>query len=390
MAAVLSSEMDDTDRLVILKRDCEGNALTLLPPDINDSGVAFEIRDAATIRYGLAAVKGLGQAAAEQIIAARADGPFASLADFCERVYTHRIGRRAIEALIKSGALDRFGHNRPSLLAGVPAAIGHAERAAAARESGQSDLFAMPPSGEDSRTVDAGTAVSLEPDWKSRERLEAERESLGLYMSGHPYDEYRQDGPFVSSGTLASLKGAPAPKAADGGKPWAGGTDCTAVGLVTGLRKRGGRVTFELDDGDQRLEVSLFQDAYDRYRHLLTPESIVVVSGKLRFDDFLDGWRLHGKEVMDIDRVIETRADKLIIRWRDAGHGQLDPQGLKAILEPFRPGKCEISLFYARGAAQARLVLGPDWGVRPSRELRDQLAHVVGEDGYRFIYGAAN
>ncbi|MBT8442008.1 MAG: DNA polymerase III subunit alpha [Gammaproteobacteria bacterium] len=385
MAAVMTSEMDDTDRLVIMKRDCEQNGLTLLPPDINDSGSAFEMRDAASIRYGLGALKGLGHGAADQIIAARADGPFRSLDDFCERVHTHKVGRRAIEALIKSGAMDAFGPNRPSLLTRVPTAIGHAERAARARDSGQDDLFAMPGSQPEPTRADSGAEIAVESDWSFRDKLEAERESLGLYMSGHPFDEYRHDGPFVSSGTLSGLTSAPPPKS-NGNKPWSRGSDCSAAGLVTGLRRRGGRVTFELDDGVQRLEVTLFQDAYDRFRHLLTPESIVVVSGKIRFDDFINGWRLNGKEVADIDRVVESKASSLIIRWTEEANGELDPARLKSILEPYRPGGCAISLYYLRGDAQARVLLGRDWAVRPSRELREQLMRVVGDDGYRFIY----
>ncbi len=385
MAAVMTSEMDDTDRLVIMKRDCEQNGLTLLPPDINDSGSVFEIRDAASMRYGLGALKGLGHGAADQIIAARVDGPFRSLDDFCERVHTHKVGRRAIEALIKSGAMDSLGPNRPSLLARVPTAIGHAERAARARDSGQDDMFAMPGAKPEATLADAGVAITIESDWSFRDKLEAERESLGLYMSGHPFDEYRHDGPFVSSGTLSGLTSAPPPKS-NGDKPWSGGRDCSAAGLVTGLRKRGGRVTFELDDGVQRLEVTLFHDAYDRFRHLLTPESIVVVSGKIRFDDFINGWRLNGKEVASIDRVVESKASKLIIRWCEDANGGLDPTRLKSILEPYRPGGCEISLYYLRGDAQARVLLGRDWAVRPSRELREQLMRIVGDDGYRFIY----
>jgi DNA polymerase-3 subunit alpha len=388
MAAVMSAEMGETDRLDTLKRDIERRpdgerrGLVLLPPDINDSGSRFEIRDAATIRYGLAALKGLGHGAAEQIIAARADEPFRSIDDFCERVYTHKVGRRAVEALIKSGALDGFGPNRPSLMARLPTAIGHAERVARARDSGQNDMFAMTGGGE-TAAPRAEVPMPQLPDWGFRERLDAERESLGLFLSGHPFDEYRHDVVFISSGTLVNLASAPKPHGHDD-KPWAGGKECSAAGLVTGLRKRGGRVTMELDDGEQRLEVSLFQEAYDRYRHLLTPESIVVIAGKIRYDDFIDGWRLNAKEVTDVDRVVESRADRLIIRWREDLNGQLDAGRLKAILEPYRPGRCEISLFYLRTDAQARVRLGEEWGVRPSRELREQLACIVGIDGYRF------
>ena len=211
MASVLSAEMGETDRLDSLKRDIERRpdgerrGLVLLPPDINDSGSRFEIRDAKTIRYGLAALKGLGHGAAEQIIAARADNPFRSLDDFCERVHTHKVGRRAVEALIKSGALDEFAPNRPSLMARVPTAIGHAERVARARDSGQNDMFAMS-GGVESTAPTAEVPMPELPDWGFRERLDAERESLGLFLSGHPFDEYRHDVVFIASGSLPASR----------------------------------------------------------------------------------------------------------------------------------------------------------------------------------------
>ena len=160
------------------------------------------------------------------------------------------------------------------------------------------------------------------------------------------------------------------------------------AGLVTGLRKRSGRINLELDDGQSRIEVSLFQEVYERFRPLLTAHAIVVISGTLKFDDFIDGWRVVAKDIADIDRVIEARAPSLIIRWREDVAGKLDAKRLKHILEPFRPGSCDISLFYARGDAQARVRLGVDWSVRPSRELREQLSEIVGLDGFRFVYRA--
>jgi len=385
MAAVLSAEMGDTDKLAMLKRDVAANHLTLLPPDINDSGVAFAYRGVAEIRYGLAAIKGLGRAAAEHIVAAREDASFVDLDDFCERVYSHKIGRRSIEALIKAGALDATGMNRPGLLARVPAALGHAERAARARDSGQDDMFAMPVGADKEPAGRETAAIPALPDWSFRQQLTAERESLGLYMSGHPFDEYRADGPFISSGSLRSLTSATPPKSG-GNQPWSGGRECSAAGLVTGLRKRGGRITLELDDGETRLEVRLFQEAYERYRHLLTSESIVVISGKLRFDAFVDGWRLTVKEVVDIDRAIESRADRLVIRWPEDANEALTPNRLKSILEPYRPGNCEVSVFYSRSQAQARVRLSAVWSVRPCRELREQLDQIFGRNGYYFGY----
>ena len=265
---------------------------------------------------------------------------------------TPKVGRRAVEALIKSGAMDCFGPNRPSLLAMLPTAVSGAEQAARARDAGQSDMFSQ--GGE--KATDS-TPVIEAPDWSFRQRLDAERESLGLYMSGHPFDQYRPDGPFISSGTIASLIRAQ-PKRNGGDKPWSQGREIVVAGLVTGLRRRGGRVTLELDDGEARLEVSLFKDAFERYRHLLVAHTIVVISGGLKFDEFIDGWRVTAKEVADIDRVIEAKAPNLVIRWHENVSGKLDANRLKDVLEPYRPGSCDISLFYVREDAQARVRLG--------------------------------
>jgi DNA polymerase-3 subunit alpha len=379
MAAVLSSEMDDTDKIVILKRDCDENGLCLLPPDINDSGYFFQRRTDDSIRYGLGAIKGLGRNAAEQILQARQDGDFTSLDDFCQRMQNQKVGRRAIEALIKSGAMDGLGSNRPSLLAILPISLSRAEQTARALAAGQEDMFSL----EVKSGVDGETAA-VEPDWLFSQKLDAERESLGLYMSGHPFDQYRTDGPFIASGTIASLVRAQVPKISE--NPWSKGRDIVVAGCVTGLRKRGGRVTLDLDDGESQIEVTLFQEPFERFRHLLTAHAIVVISGSLKFDEFIDAWRVTAKEVLDIDRVIETRALKLVIRWQEEVNGKLNADRLKNLLEPFRPGSCDVSIFYMRNDAQARVKFGADWAVRPSRELRDQLTEIVGWDGFRFLY----
>jgi DNA polymerase-3 subunit alpha len=382
MAAVLSSDMDDTDKLQTLKRDCEETGLELMRPDVNDSGYAFVVCGPGAVRYGLGAIKGLGRNAAEQIIAARADRPFKDLDDFCQRLDGQRVGRRAAEALIKAGALDGLGSNRPSLLAALPAALRRAEQVARARAAGQEDMFA--PAGGPSDQAPEALAPQLD-DWSLAQILDAERESLGLYLSGHPFDQYRMDGPFISSGTIAALTGE-RPKQT--GERWNGGPEVAVAGLVTGMRKRGSRVTFELDDGADRLEVSVFQDAFERFRHLLANHAIVVIAGTLRFDDFIDGWRLSAREVMDIDRLIETRATGLVIRCEGGLQGPLNAKRLMGLLEPFRPGSCGVSLFISRPDAQARIRLGDDWTVRPSRDLRQRLSEAVGVDGFRFIYDA--
>ncbi len=382
LAAVMSADLDDTDKLTVLRRDVEAEGLVLLLPDINDSGLHFEVRGKRSIRYGLGAVKGLGQGAVETMVAARQAGPFLSLADFCERVDTSRVGRRAVEALIKAGAMDDLAHNRPTLLASLPSALGLAEQAAQARASGQNDMF-----GTSVEQQPTGHAVPEPvPDWGLSALLEAEREALGLYLSGHPFDQYRADIPFVTTGTIGALVSVPPPQT--NGSARRPGRDVTLAGLVSGIRKRGNRVTLELDDGQDRIEVALYQDTYERFRHLLGNNSIVVIAGSLRFEEFIDAWRLTAREVIDIDRAIEGRASGLVIRWCEKQEGFLEPRELETLLEPYRPGRCAVSLFLEKQDTQAHIKLGAGWTVRPSRELRERLSAVVGADGYRFIYGA--
>jgi DNA polymerase-3 subunit alpha len=275
--------------------------------------------------------------------------------------------------------MDQFAPNRPSLLAILPTALNRAEQNARALAAGQEDMFSLEvnPSPDDD-------VIPAQPDWSFSQMLDAERESLGLYMSGHPFDQYRTDAPFITSGSIASLIAAPVSRNAD--KRWSKGREIMTAGLVTGLRRRGGRVTLDLDDGEGRIEVTLFQETFEQYRHLLHAHAIVVIAGSLKFDEFIDAWRVTAKEVLDIDRVIEARALKLVIRWQEDVNGKLNARRLKQVLEPFRPGACDVSVFYLRNDAQARVRFGADWSVRPSRDLRDQLAEIVGWDGFRFLY----
>jgi DNA polymerase-3 subunit alpha len=384
MAAVLSAEMDDTDKLAGLIRDCRAEGLEILPPDVNDSGCAFEVRGEQAIRYGLGALKGLGRNAGDAIVALREDQPFAGLDDFCRRAEPARIGRRALEALAKAGAFDVFGARRPALLAALPDSIGRAEQSARARDSGQTDLFSA---GDGDDTTPAETPIADCPDWGFAERLTAERESLGLYLSGHPCDQYRSDAPFVTSGSIASLLGGRKPNGSPESR--APAQRVTVAGLVSGMRKRGNRVTFDLDDGRDQLEVSLYTETFERCRHLLVAHGIVVVAGKLRYDDFIEGWRLTAEEVSDIDRLIEQRARRLVINWDLTNGGHADPAALRSLLEPFRPGRCDVSLFYQRPDAQARVRLGDAWAVRPTRELRERLSALLGNEHFRFIYDDA-
>ena len=380
MAAVLSSDMDNTDRLEVLKRECDAMNLSVLPPDVNQSVEQFSVETGSEIRYGLAAVKGMGSAAASAICIGRSkENKYNNLYDFCNKVDHQKLSRRAMEALIKAGALDALGTNRPSLLEALPRAHGQAEQHARAQEAGQDDLFG----GRSSIVAVAGIAKIA--DWPENELLAAERESLGLYLSGHPFDQYLADCPYIASGYIANVAAGES-RTNNGSHGPRSSRDVTLAGILTDIRKRGNRVTMFLDDGTGRLEITLFLESYQRFRHLIGSQAVRVVSGTLRHDDFIDGWRLNVRDIEDIDRVIERKASQLVIHWLANGETDLDADILHAILEPFRPGQCDVSLYYATPSAEARLQLGADWSVRPSRALRDRLSEAIGVKSFRFIY----
>ncbi len=380
MAAVMTTEMGDTDALIVQQRECGVLDLSVLPPDVNSSGFAFQAGDQQRIRYGLGAVKGIGRSAALHIVAVREEGgPYRSLTEFCLRAGGQKLGRRPVEALIKAGAFDAFGPNRPSLLAVLPTAMDGADQAAAAASVGQEDLFGAPAA----RSGLEDPVPELQ-DWGWGRKLEAERESLGLYLSGHPFDQYRTDQPFISTSSIEALI---AERPSAGPQEFRGpGRDVVIAGVVASVRRRGTRTSIELDDGTGTLEVGFFQEGYDRFRHLLGVHSIVAISGMLRFEEYLDGWRLNAREVLDLDRIVESRATGLLLRWRADVDRSLTPQLLKSVMERFRPGKCSVSLYYSTEGTQARMALGSEWRVRPTRELRERLSELVGLDGFRFVY----
>ena len=158
------------------------------------------------------------------------------------------------------------------------------------------------------------------------------------------------------------------------------------VGLLTDFRKRGNRVTMFLDDGEQRIELQMFKDSFDNLKHLIENYKVRIVKGQLRWDDFIDGWRIAVSDMADIDRVVENRASHLLIHWDASDEHPLAVAELEALLQPCRPGRCAVSVHYTTAVATARIKLGDSWGVRPTAELRDKLTSVFGLHGFAF-YG---
>ncbi len=224
-------------------------------------------------------------------------------------------------------------------------------------------------------------------EWSEREFLANEKEALGLYLTGHPFDAVRRDARFLVDGKLADIASEPPPQTSGGERNYAQPRrEVTVAGLIMDVRKRGNRVTVVLDDDSGRLEVSLFSEAFQEFRHLLAKDEIVVVSGTLRYDDFMGAWQVNARNVLHIDRVIETRASSMILNLEPNGQGQHLLHRLHDVLLPYREGSCDVAVQYVGSDAAVRLNLGPEWAVRPSRELRDKLTELLGRDSVRLLY----
>jgi DNA polymerase-3 subunit alpha len=385
MAAVLSADMDHTDKVVTLIQECAEIGLDVKPPDVNTSRYEFAVQNERTIRYGLGAVRGVGQGAVETIISERETrGPFPTLEEICHRLDLQKVNRRVLEALLRSGSLDSLGANRATLMHRLPAAMQLGDQNSKAQDAGQNDLFGLV--CDERSSAPAPVVQSLElPEWSESVRLTGERETLGLYLTGHPIGRFESGlarlvshriGDLISDRPLSGMEG---PR-------FGGGKPVTVAGLIDEIKKRGPRIILTLDDRTGRIEVNLFDDVFQKYRDLITKDALVLVDGMLRFDEFSDSWRLSARRLTELDKVRETQARRLVLKWpRNVGSPNVLVNRLAEMLTPWRPGPCPITIEYTGASATGALTLGNEWTVRASRELLEQLETLVGRGGVQVL-----
>jgi DNA polymerase-3 subunit alpha len=375
MAAVLSADMDNTDKVVTLIEECKEMALKVERPLVNHSYHKFTVDEQGSVVYGLGAVKGVGEGPIESIVEERkANGVYRDLFDFCRRIDTRKANRRVLESLIRAGALDELGPNRATLMATLPQALQMADQESRAQASGTGDMF-----GFDSGVLEESPASFEEvPEWEEDIRLAGEKETLGLYLTGHPINKYEDElGTFISC-RLANVS-------AD--KP----RSMTLAGLVIAMRtrptKRGDKMAFlTIDDRTGRIELTLFGDVYARYQDMLVKDQVVVVNGEVRHDDYSGGLVMRVNEVYDMEHAREYYARNLLLAvpQEKAANGLIP--SLERVLSPFREGGCPIALAYQNPQGLARVRLGDEWRVRPSDELLNRLRQLLGEESVRVEY----
>lgn len=371
MAAVMTADMDNTEKVVGLVDECWRMELKVLPPDINSGQYQFHVNENGEIVYGIGAIKGVGEGPIEAIIEARNEGGyFRELFDLCARTDTKKLNKRVLEKLIMSGAFDRLGPHRAALISALPDALKAADQHAKAEAIGQVDMFGV--LTEAPEQVEKSYA-DVTP-WPEQIQLDGERETLGLYLTGHPINQYLKEiERYVGGQCLKDMH------------PTERGKMTTAAGLVVAARvmvtKRGNRIGLcTLDDRSGRLEVMLFTDALDKFQHMLEKDRILVVSGQVSFDDFNGGLKMMARDMMDIDEAREKYARGLAISLTDR---QIDDQLLNRLrqsLEPHRSGTIPVHLYYQREDARAKLRFGATWRVSPSDRLLNDLRSLIGSE----------
>lgn len=379
MAAALSAEMQQTDKVVTLIDECRAMEQTVRPPDVNQGRYRFTVDD-SDILYGLGAIKGLGEGPVEALVDAReADGAFCDLFDFCERTDARKLNKRALEALIHAGALDcltgadNVDYGRARLLAEMGDALRQAEQTARNQALGMRDLFGEVVSPKDGSARVDRPVRSL----KRSERLAAERETLGIYVTGHPLDDYLQELREFAPVRLRDLKAA--------------SNTQTVGGLVISVRnmrsRRGENLTFLLlDDASGRVEVSVFPDVLATCRGSLENDEIIVVQGEVSMDDFTGELRMRAEAVFPLVEARQRFAQGLVISVCSDHLGQDFCARLHSLLAPHRASGCRVALDYRGESARARVWLGDEWRVRPSDDLLLDLRESFGDTEVRLAY----
>ncbi|WP_043958702.1 DNA polymerase III subunit alpha, partial [Lysobacter sp. A03] len=382
MAAVLSSDMDNTEKVTGFLDECRAMNVAVLPPDVDASAYMFEAVEpdaeavpvdadakppVGTIRYGLGAVKGVGYGACEAIVQARRAGPFADLLDFCKRVEGGKLNRRALEALTRAGALDKLGRNRASLMLQLPEVVRATEQLAREREAGQVSLFGG---------GDAGPALHIDlretDEFPLGQLLAGERETLGHYLSGHPFDPYRDELLDLIGHDLGALERIWESRPESARSGWRPELDTVVAGQVVALRKKGDSQMFvQIEDGSGRLEVAFFSETYTDFAPLLTRDRLLVIKGGLREDAFSGGFALKAERCWDYNQICADHAKRLSLRLDLQVPGTW--QRGDALLARHRPGGARVRLDLLLPVAAGMVDLPASGSVRVDAELAGVL-----------------
>ena len=373
MAAVLSADMQNTDKIVIFVEECRAMGLVLDLPNVNESVYKFTVNLEGAIVYGLGAIKGVGEGPIEAIVEARKEGPFEHIFDFCQRV-GRKVNKRVMEALVRSGAFDTIGPNRATLFASIDEALKRADQSAKSHDAGMGDLFGI---AVDESTENAYDEIGVLDEWPGRQRLDGEKDTLGLYVTGHPIDDYEAEIRRFARSKIVDLQ----PK-----------RDTQIIaGLIVEMRvtksKRGGNIAFvTLDDRSARIEVAVFTDVFENVKQYLVPDQVVVVEGEVSFDEFRGGQKVSARNVLDISMARVRYVEALRIDWSEQEVTPSHIEQLTQYIAPFRGDGCDVVIGFDTDRASGDVRLGPQWKIRPDDDLIYELQKQYGKQKVQLVY----
>jgi len=376
MAASMTADINNTDKIIPLKEDCTNLDIEILPPCINHSAYDFFVQDSESIRYGLGAIKGIGESAAEAMTSERlTNGTYKDFFDFCSRLTDQKLSKRTIEALVKSGAMDCLNENRSTLFRSIGTGVNFANKKAMDQKSGQNNLFSI-----DGDHAETPPSLNRDKEWKLNDLLQGEFQSLGFYFSGHPFDPYRKDCIHLTKGPLIQIK-AKMEKSNNGSLLFNSQNFMEIAGLVFDVKRRGNNLIFRLDDGTAIIDAIVFGENRDRFRDLINNNAVLHLNGSFRYDTYADTWQFVASEILELDALIEKKAKTLLIKCNP----DFDPEKLKSILQAHTPGSCKVNVHYKTDIDVYKLKFGQEWTVKVTKELRDRLTAEFGSGNFQFL-----
>jgi DNA polymerase-3 subunit alpha len=374
MAALLTTEKGNTDKLVKYVNECREMGIPVRPPDVNSSGLDFTV-EGDGIRFGLSAIKNVGEAAIRTLLEARTGGRFTSLADLCTRADLRHVNKRVLEALVQSGAMDSLGGRRSQLAAALEAAVEQGQRLRASREAGQGSLFGGGGHGADENGIP--DLLADLPDWDEKTRLAYEKATLGFYVTGHPLASHKptlQD--FATHSTVTLRERA------------AGGQEVSVGGIVTDFRRRKSKkgawwATLMLEDLEGLVEVLVFPKVLEASETLLTNDRAVLITGRVEVLDE-DRVRLSADEILPLEDLRERRAEMVQVRLEAA---VLEADLIALLRETVEAHRGDIPLLLEVVRAGGYRMLAraePSLRVTPSRALAQALEAIAGPGSVRY------
>ncbi len=369
MAAVLSSDMDNTDKVVMLFEETRRMKIEVVPPSVNASFYSFTVINEKAIQYGLGAIKGVGAAAIDNLINEREEnGPYQNLFDLCKRIDLRKANKRVLDALIKSGAMDSLGVGRSTLVENLEKATSLAEQHHKDLDSGQNDMFGLETAPNSNKDEDSSSDYDIVKDWDDKQRVIYEKETLGFYLSGHPINRYKQELSKVTRKLYGIKTG-----------------EVSVAGYIMSIRKSGMREEYDvkIDDNTSRKVVVVKSDDYEKYRNYLIKDHLIIVKGLAKNDDYYEGGiKIMANNIFTIDDIRKADnpfnlSSSLILTLYESQMSNGMINNIKSVLLKYNHDVSNVVVKYVKPDAVGLLPFGKEWNIRISDDLIDELMNIL-------------